>query len=155
MLQEEKRILLQGLKQESDICENSDWNEDSEPYEDESTENNVQTENNLRVEIPSTSVENGESIFKSRISLGKRKKRKLQMMTNIENRMVEAYKVLKTFSKTETTVPDECSLYAELLAKKLRALDENTREIAMLQIDHLIYRLKQTKDLQVPPFTQT
>jgi hypothetical protein len=37
---------------------------------------------------------------------------------------------------------DECSLYAELLAKKLRALEDNKREIVMHEISDLMFRAK-------------
>jgi len=38
--------------------------------------------------------------------------------------------------------PDVCSLYAELLAKKLRNFDDKTREIAMHEIDNYLFNLK-------------
>ncbi|KAJ8916049.1 hypothetical protein NQ315_010917 [Exocentrus adspersus] len=37
---------------------------------------------------------------------------------------------------------DECSMYTELLAKKLRSMDEQTRGLAMLEIDQLVYKLR-------------
>ena len=37
---------------------------------------------------------------------------------------------------------DYCSLYGQLLAKKLRKLDDRTREIVMNDIDNLIFRAK-------------
>lgn len=58
----------------------------------------------------------------------------------IENRMDEAYKFFKQIS--ETPDKDECSLYTDLLCAKLRKFDENKREIAMREIDNVMYRLK-------------
>ncbi|CAH1111409.1 unnamed protein product [Psylliodes chrysocephalus] len=55
--------------------------------------------------------------------------------------MDEAYKAFKNVIDTQTS-PDQCSLYGELLATKLRALDADTREMAMIEIDLLVYRLK-------------
>lgn len=68
-------------------------------------------------------------------------------MTTIESRMEEAYKVFTKFSAESTQSTNECSLYGELLAKKLRGLDENDRAVAMLEIDHLMFRFKQRKYL--------
>lgn len=54
--------------------------------------------------------------------------------------MEDAFNILKKVSAEPSR--DECSLYAELLAKKLRDFDENTRELVMLEIDNYLYRLK-------------
>ena len=54
--------------------------------------------------------------------------------------MEEAYQILRKMC--ERPAKDECSLYAELLAKKLRALDENKREIVMHEISDLMFRAK-------------
>lgn len=43
------------------------------------------------------------------------------------------------------TQRDKCSLYCELLGKKLSELDEQTQEYAMLEIDKFVYGLKQKK----------
>lgn len=68
----------------------------------------------------------------------------------IESRMDEAYNILKKASIEEA--PDKCSLYAALLAKKLRDFDENTCELAMHEIDNYLFHLK-FKNTQ-PNFTQ-
>lgn len=73
-------------------------------------------------------------------------KRRKRQHTNIsaditKQRMDDAYKVFKKFSEVDSD-SDECDLYGALLAKKLRALDEPTRETAMLQIDHLMFSIK-------------
>lgn len=69
------------------------------------------------------------------------KKRKAEQMQVMESRLNEAYEHLK--KAEETPKKDDCSLYGDLLARKLRSLDENTREYAMLEIDKMIYELKQ------------
>lgn len=66
-------------------------------------------------------------------------------MTTTETRMEEAYQVLKKLAENETP-SDECTLYGELLATKLRALDENIRAVAMLEIDTIMLRFKQQKN---------
>lgn len=71
------------------------------------------------------------------------RKRKGMKIETIHNRMEEAYRILKNVS--EKPDKDECSLYAELLAKKLRALDENTREIVMHEISNLMFHAKMHK----------
>lgn len=59
--------------------------------------------------------------------------------------MDEAYNYFKQMNRKPEQ--DECSLYTELLCKKLRGLQEKTREIAMLEIDKLIFHLKQNEML--------
>lgn len=53
---------------------------------------------------------------------------------------MDAYKIMKNVS--EKPPKDDCALYAELLARKLRAFDEPTREILMHDIDELVFRTK-------------
>lgn len=54
--------------------------------------------------------------------------------------MMDAYKIMKTV--VEKPQKDDCSLYAELLARKLRTFDESTREILMHEIEELVFRTK-------------
>jgi len=74
------------------------------------------------------------------------KQRRVEKKNNAERRMDEAYHILKIMS--EKPDQDECSLYAELLCRKLRALNENIRDIAMYEIDSIMYRLKQQQNIQ-------
>lgn len=37
---------------------------------------------------------------------------------------------------------DECDLYCQLLAKKFKKLDENQRDIAMHEIDNIMFQIK-------------
>lgn len=64
-------------------------------------------------------------------------------MNKVEEQMDEAYNYFKEL--TQKPEQDECSLYTELLCKKLRGLKEKTREIAILEIDRLIFQLKQNE----------
>jgi len=75
------------------------------------------------------------------VVMSSNKKRKIEKKSNTEKRMDEAYNILKVMSKKPDQ--DECSLYTELLCRKLRTLNENTREIAMHKIDNIMYCLKQ------------
>lgn len=58
--------------------------------------------------------------------------------------MDDAYSLMKKVCEQPINIPekDECSLYADLLAIKLRSFDENTRGILMHEIDRLIFSAK-------------
>lgn len=56
-----------------------------------------------------------------------------------ERRMNEAYNYLKDMRNKPD---DNCSLFSELLCQKLRALDENMSNIAMHEIDCLMFRFR-------------
>lgn len=68
------------------------------------------------------------------------KKTKSDEKNIIENSFIQAYKFFKQM--TETPAKDECSLYTDLLCSKLRTFDEKKREIAMIEIDNVMFRLK-------------
>lgn len=105
------------------------------------------TENNIDlIESQSLTSESTSSSDPFKIpadaGMSSNKKRKIEKKSNTEERMDEAYNILKIMSKKPDS--DECSLYTELLCKKLRALNENIREIAMYEINNnIMYRLKQ------------
>lgn len=61
-------------------------------------------------------------------------------MERVEERVEKAYQILRKMC--ERPDKDECSLYAELIAKKLRALEENKREIVKHEISDLMFRAK-------------
>lgn len=62
--------------------------------------------------------------------------------------MDEAYNYLKNLNQTpQKDVP---AMYCDLLAEKLRNLKAHTLEIAMLEIDKVIYNLKQHEKRQQP-----
>jgi len=122
-------------------------NEDEEE-EGEYSRAEDRTENVDDTEVPP----NTDDTFKALADRGITRKRKGLKMETIHSRMEEAYRILKNVS--EKPDKDECSLYAELLAKKLRALDENTREIVMHEINNLMFHAKMRKQnpqlLQAP-----
>lgn len=86
-----------------------------------------------------------DETFKTPIHLSPNiyKKRKSDQIIQIEKRLDEAYNHLKKAS--EKPKRDKCSLYRELLGKKLSELDEQTQEYAMFEIDKFVYGLKQKK----------
>lgn len=61
----------------------------------------------------------------------------------MEKRLDDAYNHLKKAS--EKPKKDKCSLFCELLEKKLEELDEYTQDFAMLEIDKIVYGLKQQR----------
>lgn len=52
------------------------------------------------------------------------------------------------YSPVEQNEKDDCVLYGELTARKLRVLDEKTREIVMNEIDNLLFRAKMGQGCQ-------
>lgn len=58
----------------------------------------------------------------------------------IKKRMDEAYTFFKDIS--QQSAKDECSLYTDFLCSKLRSFDEKKRELAMMQIDNIMFQLK-------------
>lgn len=89
-------------------------------------------------ETPLTTVlDPTEKQFKSSATKNKRKS------SEIESRMDEAYNILKKASMEPSR--DKCSLYSELLEQKLRDFDDNTREIAMHEIDNYLFHLKRNR----------
>jgi hypothetical protein len=118
-------------------------NEDDEE-EGESCRAEDCTENGDDTEILSRIIPpNPDNTFKALADRGTTRKRRVMKMETIHSRMEEAYRILKNVS--EKPDKDECSLYAELLAKKLRALDENMREIVMHEINNLMFHAKMRK----------
>jgi hypothetical protein len=118
-------------------------NEDDEEEGEYSRAEN-RTENVDDTEVPSRVIPpNTDNTFKVLADRGTTRKRKGLKMETIHSRMEEAYRILKNVS--EKPDKDECSLYAELLAKKLRALDEDTREIVMHEINNLMFHAKMRK----------
>lgn len=109
----------EGVDEQDDVCDSEDTN----------------------TEVTSTPL-NAEAVFKLP-TMTKKKKKTAINMNLIENRMEDAYSILKQVSAEPSR--DDCSLYAELLANKLRVFDENTREKAMLDIDNYLYQLKYSR----------
>nr|CAH7743613.1 unnamed protein product [Callosobruchus chinensis] len=118
----------------SDVTENE--RETASQIDIENDEHHEQAENQ------------GEKPFKAPKQPPKKSK-----MCKVEKKMDEAYKYFKQL--TQKPNQDECSLYTELLCKKLRGMQEKTREIAMLEIDKLIFQLKQWEIQGLTSHSQT
>jgi len=125
--------------------DNTVRNEDEEGKEEgEFSRAENYTENGNGTEIPSREIPpNPNSTFKAPADRGTTRKRKGMKLETIHYQMEKAYKMFKNVS--EKPDEDECSLYAELIAKKLRALDDNMREIVMHEINNLIFCAKMQK----------
>jgi len=54
--------------------------------------------------------------------------------TSFEHCMIDAHKIMK--SVTENPFKDDCFIFSDLLARKLKKLDEQTREVFMHKIDN-------------------
>lgn len=67
----------------------------------------------------------------------------------IENRKDEAFTFLKQLS--QSPVKTKCSLFTDLLCVKLQALNEQKQDIAMMEIDNIMFRLKYSVDKMVQP----
>ncbi|CAK1604229.1 unnamed protein product [Parnassius mnemosyne] len=65
-------------------------------------------------------------------------------LNETQNRMDEAYNYFKQLSQIPRK--DVFSLYCDLLAEKLRGLQEHTRELAMLEIDKMEFNLKRQEN---------
>lgn len=73
------------------------------------------------------------------------RKRKAEQTANVEKRMDEAYTFLKQVANKPKAATDQSSLFCDLLCLKLKALDDDTREIAMHEINNLMFNLKKPK----------
>jgi len=62
--------------------------------------------------------------------------------------MDDAYSIMKKVCEqpSEVAETDECTLNANLLAVKLRSMDENTRGILMHDMDNLYFHAKYKKE---------
>jgi hypothetical protein len=91
-----------------------------------------------------------DSSLKVLAQRGSCRKRRGVKIETFQDRVEKSYQMLRNVC--ENRDKDECALYAELLAKKLRALDENRREIVMYEIDNLMFRAKmQTQNFNLVP----
>lgn len=67
----------------------------------------------------------------------------------IENKMDEAFTILKQI--TQTPAKNKCTLFTDLLCAKLESLNEYKQDIAMMEIDNLMFRLKHSDNQMVQP----
>lgn len=69
-----------------------------------------------------------------------------------EKRMDEAFQILTSAAnKRQDPQKDECDLYGDLLAKKLRRYNEDEREEIMLEIDSMLLKRKKKKSVMSTP----
>lgn len=111
----------------------------------------IENENDSVHETNADNIDEGEKLNSTSTTCFKRpaettkwaKKRKDNDIKTITNRMDDAYLLMKKVCE-QPNIPekDERSLYAELLAIKLRSFDSNTRGILMYEIDRLIFAAK-------------
>jgi len=87
------------------------------------------------------SSEPGNSENSNKISESDGKKQLLDKIEKLESKTNTAYKFSKQLLQI-TTNKDDCSLYTDLLCNKLRSLDEDAREMVMLEIDTIVHRIK-------------
>lgn len=80
--------------------------------------------------------------FKSPTTMN-RKRRPVRMDSQIPlNKTLKLIKAAVQESSNAKGSKDQCKLYTDLLCERLRAFDDYTRDIAMHEIDNIIFRLK-------------
>lgn len=67
----------------------------------------------------------------------------------IETKMDEAFTILKKI--TQIPAKNKCTLFTDLLSAKLESLSEYKQDIAMMEIDNLMFRLKHSDNQMVQP----
>lgn len=96
------------------------------------------------VSINSDSCEGSE--LSSTDKRTKKRRNKSLETAALEKKMDEAFSILKSNQianqKRTNRVKDDCDLFGELLATKLRKLNERDRDSVMNQIDNLIFKTK-------------
>lgn len=71
------------------------------------------------------------------LGVGENSKHKLINMGTIKNQMRDAHEIMENISSEH--VKDDCDLFGEQLAMKLREFDEHTRAIVMNEINYIIF----------------
>ncbi|XP_022165321.1 uncharacterized protein LOC111030228 [Myzus persicae] len=93
--------------------------------------------------------QNLDNNFKSPSVKVTKKRKADDKVEQIENRMDEAFTFLKQIS--QTPAKSKCSLFTDLLCVKLQGLSEQKQDIAMMEIDNIMFRLKHSADQIVQP----
>lgn len=126
------------------LCFQGSGNEqDDTPIVENETPNPVESSsdiNNVRYDEESQGTAAMEANNQGGPPTGRKRKAKATEVT--EKRMDEAYTLLKKVANKPKADKDESSLFCDLLCLKLKALDDNTREIAMHEINNLLFNLK-------------
>ncbi|GBN29032.1 hypothetical protein AVEN_4367-1 [Araneus ventricosus] len=96
-----------------------------------------------QVESPGiNSISQVEESYETAVNEGGPPASKKRKAALVENRMNEAYLLLKQVASKPKVAKDESQLFCDLLCLKLRALDEDTRERAMYEMNNLMFRFK-------------
>ncbi|CAK1599174.1 unnamed protein product [Parnassius mnemosyne] len=77
------------------------------------------------------------------------KKRQESEVTEVRAQIKTAVNVLKNLSGRPRTEVDEVDLYCRLLAKKIKKINEQQREVIMYDIDELIYQKRNESYLNI------
>lgn len=117
--------------------ENEPYNEDLQDNGDENVADPVASPG---VNSPSQDEQSHGTSGSTPVSKGK--KRKTENAEHVDKRMDEAYLFFKNVAAKHKVAKDQSSMFCDLLCYKLRALDDDTREIAMHEIDNLMFRFK-------------
>jgi len=111
----------------------------------EITVEDSQLQDSSEMDVP----QNLDNNFKSPSSNFTKKRKVDDKVKIIENRMDEAFSFLKQISLTPAKT--KCSLFTDLLCVKLQALSEENQDIAMMEIDNIMFRLKHSVNQMVQP----
>jgi len=83
------------------------------------------------------SNKNVANFFSEYLGFGENSKQQFTNMGTIKNQMKDAYEIIENISSEH--VKDDCDLFGEQLAMKLREFDEHTRAIVMNEINYIIF----------------
>ncbi|CAI6343422.1 unnamed protein product [Macrosiphum euphorbiae] len=116
--------------------------------DDDNTTENCQLHDANEIDDPQTPDCNFKSPSPSSSKLIKKRKSNDKVEV-IENKMDEAFTILKQI--TQTPAKNKCTLFTDLLCAKLESLNEYKQDIAMMEIDNLMFRLKHSDNQMVQP----
>ncbi|XP_072399248.1 uncharacterized protein [Diabrotica undecimpunctata] len=109
--------------------------EENDPFEITPDDINVVDEKIVIEEmLPSTA----KTYFKPPLQ----KKMKIPEENDLENKMDETFAIIQSYAEKKGTQKDYCDKYGEIVAERLRQLNERTRDIAINKIDNLLFELK-------------
>jgi len=122
--------------------------------DDDNTIENCQLHDTTEIDDPQTPDCNFKSPFPSSSKINKKRKSNDKVEV-IEDKMNEAFTILKQI--TQTPAKNKCTLFTDLLCAKLESFNEYKQDIAMMEIDNLMFRLKYSDNQMVhpqPPYYQ-
>lgn len=103
------------------------------------------TEGNVALETVTSNPQSGPSNYNApskhfKVPGNTKNNQKRKAIDEVQGRMDEAYNILKKTLNVEKSTPSSTSLYGQLVAQKLEALDPIERVVAMNEIDNLLFR---------------